>query len=53
MDIDSTNFISFGVMIPTLNYKLVSLVFCQVWENDGKSLKEFVEIMKKYLTSLN
>ncbi len=39
MDIESTNFISFGVMIPTLNYKLVSLIFCEIWEKDGKSLK--------------
>lgn len=52
MDIESTNFLSFGVMIPTLNYKLVSLIFCEIWENEGKSLKEFAVILEKYFLSL-
>lgn len=39
-------------MIPTLNFKQVSLIFCDIWQEDAEFKSSFKSLLEEYVKSI-
>ncbi len=47
-----TLFVTFPIMIPTLNFKQVSLIFCDIWQDDADFKLSFTNLVGEYFRSI-
>lgn len=45
-------YVTFSIMIPTLNYKHVSLIFCDIWQEDSDFKLSFSALLDNYFHSI-
>ena len=49
----NTKFITFGIIIPTLNFNKVSIVFCDTWREGEHNERGFKNIVRGFFEQLN
>lgn len=49
---EKVHYVTFPIMIPTLNYKQVSLIFCDIWEDSADFKLSFSTLLNNYFHSI-
>ena len=45
-------FLTFNIIIPTLNFSKVSIVFCEAWREEEDNQQKFRQTLKGYFDSI-
>jgi hypothetical protein len=46
-------YFTFNIMIPTLNFNKVSVIFCDIWREEAKNERQFKTLVHDYFQSIS